>query len=79
MKLCYVVRALHIAVGEKLLQEVIMAKVVGFIPAKVLRERTARKVKPLKVSVGDAFRAAYAKKQSPVPQGKNVAGECAEP
>jgi hypothetical protein len=56
-----------------------MAKVIGFIPAKVLRERTAHKRKPLKVSVGDAFRAAYAKKQNPAPQGKNVAGECAEP
>ncbi|MFA5986472.1 MAG: hypothetical protein WC819_03955 [Parcubacteria group bacterium] len=52
-----------------------MAKIVGFIPAKELRQRTCRPSKPLTVSLGSAIRAAARKNNVPVPQGKNVADE----
>jgi hypothetical protein len=52
-----------------------MAKIIGRIPVAVLRERTRRAEKPLTVSLGSAIRAAAQKKQTPVPQGRNVADE----
>ena len=55
-----------------------MAKIIGHIPVKELRQRTRRPSKPLTVSFGDVLRKAK-QKHNPLPQGKEVASECTEP
>lgn len=55
-----------------------MAKIIGHIPVRELRQRTRRTSKPITVSVGAAFRDALSKR-NPEPQGKEVVSESAEP